>query len=60
MRAIVLQGDSFGARGFALAVIRARAEKLAVHLGDHLQRTRIALGLSLGKEAEVTDLRRDE
>ena len=47
------QTNPFGTHRFALADIRAVAEAFLIHLGDHSQRSLIALRLALGKQSEM-------
>src|SRR5689334_16048980 len=44
-----LDRDALGTRGFALRVVRARAEVFCVHLRDHRERAVGPLRLSLGE-----------
>src|ERR1017187_5947382 len=52
--------DKLGARRAALVLVRAAAEPEPVHRADHGQDAPVALGLALGEEPQVGDLRRDE
>src|SRR5438128_5407119 len=52
--------DGLGARGLALEVIGAGAEAFGIHLRHHAPDAGPALGLALGKQAEMGDLRRGE
>src|SRR6266487_1697350 len=55
-----LHADLLGTGRLALEMVRAGPEAFLVHLRDHLQRARFALGLALGQQSQVRELGRRE